>query len=181
MSKFALYIQDFTWTLFSSWRWFWFCFSKSRFGISLVCYALSLNSVNVGSNTYINVALFGVANIFSALVPQFMIDKPWIGRKRSTLFFMLFTGLVLLLMLAVPGGIFSFHLHHIHLQLPKCVNKISGYNHSIFNNGVCDLFWLVLLLPIKKINLLIPCYCISTHLVRFLPQYLFLDSSTIFC
>ena len=80
------------------------CFLIIRAVVSMVCYGLIFNSAHIGSNVYINVILIGLVNIPSSLLPQILLDKAWVGRRRGNIFFMILLGICMLLLLLIPDG-----------------------------------------------------------------------------
>ncbi|XP_044516256.1 solute carrier family 22 member 15-like [Gracilinanus agilis] len=59
---------------------------------SLVYYGLTLNAGELKGNLYLNVALYGLAEVPACPLCIYFIEKPWAGRRRTASAFLVFAG-----------------------------------------------------------------------------------------
>ncbi|XP_042316019.1 solute carrier family 22 member 15-like [Sceloporus undulatus] len=69
---------------------------------SLVYYGLTLNAGELGGNLYLNVALSGLVEVPAFPLCMFFIEKSWSGRRKSTVMFLIFSGLACIFTMCLP-------------------------------------------------------------------------------
>lgn len=114
--------------------------SFSRFSISLVYFALSLNVGSFGPNIYITQAIFGAIEIPSYLSGYVLNER--LGRRLSQSGFLVLGGVACFLVLAIPEG--TVHLFLLcdtfhTVQLYPFTHGKQKSSHTIVTN-ICMVF-----------------------------------------
>ncbi|XP_035411214.1 solute carrier family 22 member 15-like isoform X6 [Cygnus atratus] len=69
---------------------------------SLVYYGLTLNAGELGGNLYLNVALYGLVEVPAFPLCMFFIEKPWSGRRKTMMCFLIFAGIACMFTMFLP-------------------------------------------------------------------------------
>ncbi|XP_040418761.1 solute carrier family 22 member 15-like isoform X4 [Cygnus olor] len=69
---------------------------------SLVYYGLTLNAGELGGNLYLNVALYGLVEVPAFPLCMFFIEKPWSGRRKTMMCFLIFAGFACMFTMFLP-------------------------------------------------------------------------------
>ncbi|KAM9188012.1 solute carrier family 22 member 15-like [Mergus octosetaceus] len=69
---------------------------------SLVYYGLTLNAGELGGNLYLNVALYGLVEVPAFPLCMFFIEKPWSGRRKTMMCFLVFAGFACMFTMFLP-------------------------------------------------------------------------------
>ncbi|XP_029465582.1 solute carrier family 22 member 15-like isoform X2 [Rhinatrema bivittatum] len=75
---------------------------------SFVYYGLTLNAGELKGNLYLNVALYGLVEVPAFPLCLFFIERPWSGRRRAIVAFLIFAGFACMFTMFLPenSGIF---------------------------------------------------------------------------
>ncbi|XP_060624906.2 solute carrier family 22 member 15-like isoform X2 [Anolis sagrei] len=95
---------------------------------SFVYYGLTLNAGELGGNLYLNVALSGLVEVPAFPLCMFFIEKPWSGRRKSTVAFLIFAGFACIFTMCLPENAEGFFFNPSILALYGKLTVSAAFN-----------------------------------------------------